>query len=166
MCEGSVYVQHRRSTEREELTLKSIPDYNMKGFYQTDKASNRLVCTLPGTKIVVDEVRFTARTTQIRRGITPTVKQGDRDVPATLRGIGSRAGDAIEFEDGSAYHLAHFLDGMTIGIGRPVMTLDDKLHLDDKSLRSVSADIEREEPIVEHQAPRRRRILDTQEGDD
>lgn len=166
MCEGSVYVQHRRATDREELTLKSIPDYGIKGFYQTDKASDRLVCTLPNTNIVIDEVRL-----QSRAAAHPAYAglQGKRNVEATLVGMG-RSGDSIRIGNANIA-FGYFLDGMTIGIGRPIVTLDDKLGLDDKSLRSVSADIEREEPIVEHQMPEhrltsRRRTFDRADGDD
>ena len=163
MCEGSVYVQHRRSTEREELVLKTIPDYGMKGFYPLPGSeAGMLVCTLPKTNIVIDEVRLIAR---VAANPTYAALQGKRNVEATLVG-GGRFGDSIRIGNANIA-FGYFLDGMTIGIGRPVITLDDKLHLDDKSLRSVSADIEREEPIVAHQEPRRRRrILDTQEGDD
>lgn len=162
MCEGSLYVQHRRSTEREELVLKTVPDYSMKGFYPINShTNNTLVCTLPGTKIVVDQVQFHSRATQIRRGVTPTVKQGDRNVPARLIAFHGRyAGDAIEFEDGSMYNISHFLDGMTIGIGRPVKTLDEKLHLDDASLKSVKADTAGDEVKEMHVVPKRRRLLD------
>jgi hypothetical protein len=58
MCESSVYVKHRRATNRERLTLKSISRGNYMGFYPTFSRSTdpKLVCIREAIQINVSGV--------------------------------------------------------------------------------------------------------------
>lgn len=131
MCEGSVYVKHRRSTEKEELVLKTIPDYgSIKGFYPP--RGSLLVCTLPGTKAIVDEVKLALNVPW--RLKSPTANwNGKKNVEVTLVAgyYGTRSGDSMKMPDGCIIPFQYIEDGVRIGIGREVKRdLDKALALD------------------------------------
>ena len=115
MCTGSVYAKHRNATDKEQLVVKELPDYGIKGYYPApgQPDARTLVCVRGvTTKAIIKVVKF-ADNWKVAKAWS-----GKRNVPVTL--CHRPYADAMQMPDGTNIPLIYFADGMRLDIGIPV----------------------------------------------
>jgi hypothetical protein len=160
MCESSVYVEHRAATNREELVVRPVPGHRpLRGLYPV--TGGDLVCTLPGTKLFIEEVRFR------KEYVVPeTIERwnGKKNVEARFASssLYENGADAVRFSDGSVITLLSFVIGVRMNIGIPFeRDLSKALQLD-----NPDPDIALERGTEDAENTATPRVPDTIEGDD
>lgn len=173
MCKHSLESYSQRKAVEGETLVVSAGGHG--GMFSPPDGSVQLACVIHGTKLTIEDfdIRAGAAHGFSERGpVSITNYIGRKDFVVTFidgRKSSLVGADCIKFDE-LFVPVAWLKPGTRVYVGVKA-TLSDKLKLDEKSLRSVSADIEREEPIVEHQMPEhrltgRRRTFDRAEGDD
>jgi hypothetical protein len=116
MCEGSIYVAHRLATAHEDLVVRQIPNYSLKGLYPADPSvDDRLVCIRrPQVEIVIDKVTVDHR--WVRSGPLVQRWNGATNLKVRLHH------EVITFPDGQRAHLSWLMAGTRVRLGMPVIT--------------------------------------------
>ena len=117
MCTGSIYDEHRMATSKEQLVIKCMPNYGIKGYYPApgQPDASRLVCVRgTTTKAIIKAVKFISAL----NGPIFEAWSGKRNVEVTL--LHRPYADLVKMPDGTNIPLVHFADGVRVDIGIPV----------------------------------------------
>jgi hypothetical protein len=134
MCEGSIHVAHRVAKATESLTVQTIPNHGIKGYYPTEGDTHKLVCTRGITKgAVIHELRASQSVPKYFEKYV-----GQKNLVATL--VHAGYSDWIVFGDDNIDNpnkrlaLGFVADGVRVDIGIPAITGDAGMKVVEQAL--------------------------------